>query len=213
MAKWLLGVCLFAMLCVLAWVPLWLARPPVCPPAAGNSPPALPAVPPPDLQRLAAMVGGGMQPLTEEQMAEERQMQDDQVAAAREWLMDTDEQERLAGAEQLSAYPTPEAESALRDSLQFDGSLAVRVAAVESLSRFKSLRPETVKALLAALRDGDEQMSFGALSTLQSLVYRADVDEATHGLVMRGLKSAAKDNSLSMNMREEINDLLLDQPD
>jgi HEAT repeat protein len=212
MGKWLIGLFLGVAFGGLLWAPLLGLRAPVC--FQASAPVMSLDVPPPDLPQLAAaaaMNGGGA--LSEAQLDEERQIETDQVAAARESLLHADEQERVSGAEQLSAYPTLEAETALRDALLNDASLAVRAAAAESLGKFRRLRQETVQALARTLRDGDEAVSYGALSALQGFVYRPDVDVDTSNRVLRALKAAAKDGMVNSELREAINDVLMDQPD
>lgn len=70
--------------------------------------------PPPDLHQLAAIaMNGGASAPTPEQLKEEADMQKSQVETAGEWLHSPDMQQRVEGAEQLTAYPTRDAEKLL----------------------------------------------------------------------------------------------------
>jgi hypothetical protein len=165
----------------------------------------------PDLQQLATMAGGGFAPVTDEQLAEEKQIVSEQIAEARVWLEDADAQQRINGAQQLSAYPTLEAEHLLVATLATDADAGVRIAAIESLGFIKKPKTATIDALLAAMQDMDEDVRFNAFNTLQTLVNRAETDPKTGKKILAQLKRLMVKGMVDSDSRDAIREFLQDQ--
>lgn len=195
----------------------WWHHPSAQPEQAGSEsaqPTAGPSIthPPPDLRVLAARLGPtGMAPLTPAQRAEDRQTAADQVAAALEWLRRADRQQRVEGAEQLGAYPTPEAEKALVKSLAHDPSAEVRTAAAASLAYFQQPGRNAVQGLLAALGDASAEVRLAALGTLEAYLEVLDADSATRRGILRELGKLAKSRQLDPEIRADLRVLLADR--
>ncbi len=207
--KLALGLVLALPCVLLTGIPILAARSPQCPssPAATAS---ITQVNPPDLPQLAALaLSGGMVAPDPETLQEEQDMLNNQVEQAKAWLDDSDEQQRLIGAEQFSAFPTPEAELYLREALQHDPADAVRAAAADSLAAFTSIKPETLDVLLSALQDFNEEVQGRAFSTLQ-ILYKRTNPETTRTIHLR-LKQLVTSGQLNYDNREAINEFLLDQ--
>lgn len=179
---------------------------------------AQPSLPPkaltPELLRQihAAQMGGGAAEPTPQQLEEEQQVEREQINAARASLNEADPEQRISGAEQLSAYPTPEAEKLLTESLANDLSSEVRAAAAESLDSFEKLDENTVQALLTALEDPDEDVRENALGTLQGVRDRLEGDGKIKGAkkILAGLKRKSKSPQVPAETQREIKDYLSD---
>lgn len=201
-------------LTVAAWLAGLRGKSPAEPPPAAKievSPSDL-AVRPPDLRELALrMNGGGTVAPTPEQVEEEKRTIAAQVEAAGESLNAIDPQERIGGAMQLAAYPTPEAEKLLTQSLATDADAEVRKTAAESLRSFGSLREKTVQALLASLDDESEAVRANALLALQSFLQKQERDAPRYKAVVKSLRQKAKDRRTAQDIRKEIQDYLRDQ--
>lgn len=165
----------------------------------------------PDIPMLAMQQGGVAAP-TEEQIIEEKQVIAEQVATAGTWLSNPDAQQRHNGAEQLSAYPTPEAEIMLLKALSTDANATVRSAAAESLSAFESLSIPAIAGLLAAMDDKNESVQFSALSTLQKQAFDEEQNPSKHyKMIIHGLKKRQVSTHLSADMRNAVTGFLADQ--
>lgn len=164
----------------------------------------------PDLQLLfqQTMAGGSA---GEQQLDEEQAIIAEQVEQARVCLSDADPAERLVGAEQLSAYPTPQAEGYLLDALKNDDDAAVRAAAANSLGSFKEPGNRVFDGLLLALQDGDEAVSFNAWSSLGILLNRPSLAERTSNNVQVKLRRLLKKAHLTMDMRDSVQEYLQEQ--
>jgi hypothetical protein len=180
------------------------------PSAEPKAPPPKPPVAPPDLRGLAESAGQPP-PLTPEQLAEDEASEEAQVAAAREWLNNPDPQTRIEGAEQLSAYPTAEAEQLLVQTLTTDQDPGVRTAAADSLEAVEQPKPETVSALVAALDDDSEDVRSSALITLGSILANTEEGSQRQKKIIAELKAKAKSRSVPADTREEIKSLIEDQ--
>lgn len=139
-------------------------------PEAGEAAPASvatapPMVEPPPLEAL----GHGARPPTPEELEDEVRFDASRVTEADTRMHSSEVKERLAGAEQLSAYPTPDAEQILANALALDFDPEVRKTAAESLSAFEKLSGKTVSTLLSALNDDSEGVQISAWNTLQGL--------------------------------------------
>lgn len=168
------------------------------------------AVAAPDLRMLFEQ-GMAEAVISDEQLEEQRAVEAEQVEAARIWLADADPAERVSGAEQLSAYPTKEAEHYLIDALSADENPDVRAAAANSLSAFKEPDNSIFDALLAALQDSDEQVRFNAWSSLGILLNKPDLPPKTLKSVQVKLGRLLKKAHLTMDMRDEVREYLQEQ--
>jgi HEAT repeat protein len=170
-------------------------------------------LPPEMMMRMeSALIGNGVAKPTPEQEKEAAQIDQEQVKAATAWLSDADPERRVAGAEQLAAYPTPEAEKRLAESLAHDQAPEVRAEAARSLDAFIKPEAKTVQALLSALEDPDENVRQTALGVLQSLRQRLEDDgkNKAAGKVLAGLKKRSKSSRVPNETRKEIADYLRD---
>lgn len=177
---------------------------------------ATPYIKPPlaDFHKIATLVSGGLGVMpTKEQQREQQDIERQQLAQAKEWLTDPDEEVRIKGAEQLSAYPDHDAAISLVKALKHDASNDVRAAAAKSLSYFEPSKSLffIINELIAALSDRNEQVSISAFSSLQNLITNPDVDLKLTKQVMNKLKLLAKKPYLSDVTRQMIQDFLQDQ--
>jgi hypothetical protein len=180
-------------------------------PPVALQPPAAPQTPPPDLQMLAAQMVNGVAAPTPEQVEEDARVEKEQVETAAAWLQDADSKQRVAGAEQLAAYPTPEAEKLLAETLGSDLTPEVRAAAAQSLDSFKKLQESTIRVLMDALEDPDEDVRLGALNTLQSRYARLDgVKPVEAKNILASLKKKAKSPQVPLETQQIIVDFLHD---
>jgi hypothetical protein len=178
------------------------------PALAANPPPT--ATAPPDLAALAGRLGAGAIPPTPEQLEEERRVEQEQVAFALRALGSPDAGERVGGAQQLSAYPTREAEQHLTRALTGDKSAAVRAAAAASLAFIKEPRPDSIKALLGAVQDRDAEVRDTALQTLAGCLNGLPSNSPAYWRIYRGLAGLAQSGRLAPATRAAIKQLLAD---
>lgn len=165
--------------------------------------------PPPDIRELAGRVdAAGMLPPTPEQQVEEHRITLEQVSAALRWLASQDARERREGAEQLGAYPTPEAGTALTNSLMQDSSPPVRVAAATSLANFQEPGAAAIRGLLSVVRDPSEDVRHAALGTLDIYLQTLDADSARYRQIILGLRKLARSPNIDRATRETLSDLL-----
>lgn len=174
------------------------------PPAAG--PPA-----PPDLAALAAGLGAGLAPMPD-QAAEQRRLVDRQVAAASHMLDSPEAEAQIAGAEQLAAYPTPEAERALLRFLDAPRRAEAQVAALRALMAFKEPEAATVALLLKAVEWRGEGVQAAALASLSAYLDHLDPGSARFREVYRGLEGAARSKRVEPAVRQGIRDMLAGFP-
>lgn len=184
-------------------MPDWSAEEaePPAPPAA-----AAPAAEPPPLETL----GHGARPPTPEELEEEAHYNDAQVAQANTQIHSQQTEERITGAEQLSAFPTPEAEQILSDALALDFEPEVRKAAAQSLSAFKNPTEKTRSALLAALGDDDEEVQIRALNTLLGIAAKWENHSPQMKKLRADLAAQAASGRTKPPVREAIRAFLKD---
>lgn len=147
---------------------------------------------------------------TPEEIAEDAAFEVEQIEQARQWMSDSNPEQRIIGAEQLTAYPTPEAEQLLVDILSKDAVDEVRLAAANSLSVIKTPALKTREALVAALQDSYEEVRFGALNTLQTYL-GVDSESSAAKKTLAMLKKQLKSKQVPQETRQAIKDYLLDQ--
>lgn len=153
-------------------------------------------------------------PPTSAEPVEEAEEPDEQaqVAAALAQLYNaSDVSQRIEGAEQLGAYPTPEAESALAQVLGSDSNADVRSAAAQSLGYVEKPTDTTLNALAGALEDQNEEVRMNALSTLEDFLLGADEGSSIHNKVLTELKSRKASQTVPKETREAIKEILEDQ--
>ncbi len=162
-----------------------------------------------DTAALAQRLAGPL-PLTEDQVAEDERIDAEQVARARRWLASSDRQQRIAGAEQLSAYPTAEAEHLAIHALAMDRDAAVRGAAAQSLESFERPSAAAIGALLAALQDPDAAVRMSALSTLQEYLADDTLETGSHAKVVAGLRKLRNNRRVDKQTRHWVAAFLSD---
>lgn len=150
-------------------------------------------------------------PLTPEEIEEDARMDDEQVALARQWLESADSRQRVDGAEQLSAYPTPEAEMLLAGALATDPDPAVRSAAAQSLDAFEHPMEKTIFALLAAVEDENEDVQMSAWAALETIASNEESDSARFKKIVTGLKKKLASPRLAAETKQAILEFLKDQ--
>lgn len=155
-------------------------------------------------------MGQGIRQPTVEELEDEKRFVDRQVLLAGEWLNSADVKEQVAGAEQLSAYPTAEAEILLASSLTTAFDSAVRVAAAISLQSFPQASAKTLDALLAALADSSPEVQSAATNSLQSLATRLDRRTPRFKKIVVGMKRQASNRYLLPETRQSILEFIKD---
>lgn len=176
-------------------------------PARPVPPQAAPAVTPPPLETL----GHGARMPTPEELEEEARYDEKQVELAGSWLNSPQTDKRVAGAEQLSAFPTPEAERILTGTLTLDFDPEVRKTAAQSLSVFRHPTDKAVAALLGALGDDDEEVQMAAFNTLIQIAGKLENGSASLRNLFTGLKNQAASRRTKAPTRRAINAFLQDQ--
>jgi hypothetical protein len=163
-------------------------------------------IPPP-----SEMLGQGARLPTAEELEQERLFNERQVELAAQWLKSTDVHQRIMGAEQLSAYESPESEQRLADTLRQDGAPEVRTVAAQSLALFKNLSDDTLDALLEALDDAHNGTRINALNTLLSYALLVSADTKKSGQLLAKLRKKARSSHLSKDVRESLQAFIKDQ--
>ncbi|WP_045225480.1 HEAT repeat domain-containing protein [Methyloterricola oryzae] len=178
-------------------------------PVAKATPAAAPA--PPVLPHAEEIQAQAVQAPTPEDEEDEAQIDAEQVLEALESLKSTDPEERVAGVEQLAAFPTAEAEQQLLITLAGDSSADVRSAAAQSLGQFENLSDGIMTALLKALEDQDEDVQVSALDAIESLVSDMEANEPRLKQVLSTLKKLQSSKKLRADTRQGIKEFLEDQ--
>jgi HEAT repeat protein len=176
-----------------------------------QKPAPAPAAIMPDLPRLAAQANKKAPARSTEAVEEEKRVIQEQVEAARVWLNDANPEQRLTGAEQLSAYPTPEAEKLLSEALSRDPAPSVRAAAAQSLKFFKRVQVDTLQILLAALEDADEEVRFTAQKTLQRQYSRMRKKPSEAKALLENFRKQAESPRVSKETKASIMDFVHDR--
>jgi HEAT repeat protein len=163
----------------------------------------------PDLQALAAQMSRAES--TPEEIEEEQRVIRQQVETAHGWLNDADSGQRVAGAEQLSAFPTPEAERYLAEALRHDPVPEVRAAAAQSLGVFEKLQDSTVLTLLDSLADREEDVRRNVLYTLENNYLQLERDSPAAKKLLSDLQGKAKSRRVAKGTRELIREFVREQ--
>jgi hypothetical protein len=164
----------------------------------------------PDLQVLASLQLNPQAPLSLSQNQEEKQITHQQVTAAKNWLSNANAEQRQIAVEQLSAYPTPDAEKMLINALS-DKDFNVRSAAGASLAAFNTLSQPAIIALLAAIDDNNETVQLNVLSTLQKQIAKEQKQSIRYQIIMQGIKQKEHSSHFSTEMREVIHGFIEEQ--
>lgn len=176
------------------------------------SPVAIPPVaPPPDLARLVSQMNAGAMPATAEQENEHRLVEKQQVDTATQWLQDKNPEQRVMGAQQLSAYPTAEAEKWLVKALKSDPSEDVRAAAALSLDAVEKLSFEAIVTLSKALEDSNADTQQNALSTVTNALLREERGNSRYQKILKILQDKARSRRLAPEIKEGLTDFLRNQ--
>jgi HEAT repeat protein len=166
-----------------------------------------PAVVPPPMELL----GQGARMPTPEERVDEAHYDDMQVAKAGEWVKSPQVERRIAGAEQLSAFQTPESEQILSSALTLDSEPEVRRTAAQSLAAFRQPAENTMASLLAALGDPDEKVQMSALNALMAYANRFENNSVPMKKLMASLKKFATSRRTTDLTRKAIRSFLKDQ--
>jgi HEAT repeat protein len=169
-----------------------------------------PSRPQVDLSALAERAGGPP-PLTLKQVKEEAQIDKEQVTLAGGWLHSADPQQRIDGAEQLSAYPTREAENLLSGALTADPDPQVRSVAAQSLGSFKKPSEKAITALLVALEDRSQEVQMSAFNALQGIVDRQSSDSARYKKILAQMKKELASRRTAAATKQLIREFIKDQ--
>ena len=129
----------------------------------------------------------------------------------RQWLESADSRQRVDGAEQLAAYPTPEAEMLLINTLATDPDPQVRSAAAQSLEGFEEPTEQTIAALLAALQDESEEVQMSAWATLEGIVSKEEDGSVRSRQIVASLKKQTTSPRLAADTQQAILEFLKDQ--
>ncbi len=147
--------------------------------------------------------------LSATEIQDQQRIIDHQVKKAQSWLEDDSYQRRLAGARQLSAYPTSEAELALNLALQ-DQHSEVRAAAALSLSYFKTLNNVTLNRLIGSLEDSSLTVQQNALHTLSHYLSAHASNQPDLQFILRSLQERSHSTLLKEPTRQALLSLLTD---
>jgi hypothetical protein len=148
---------------------------------------------------------------TAEELDEEARYDEARVAEANAWLNSPLPDKRAAGAEQLSAFPTPSAEMILINTLKLDFDPEVRRAAAQSLSVFKQPTDNSVAALLAALVDDSEEVQLAAFNTLLVVAGKTENSSPRFKNIRSSMKSQASSRHMKNATRKALRAFLNDQ--
>lgn len=146
-----------------------------------------------------------------EEAAEDLAFESEQIEEAQQWLLNLDSEQRLAGIEQLAAYPSPKAEQLMVEALKNDKSEEIRSAAADNLSYIEIPTVATQDALIHALQDSGEDVRNSALNTLESYVASLEEDDATAKRIVSLLKQQMKSKQVPADIKDSIKDYLTDQ--
>lgn len=148
---------------------------------------------------------------TPEDMAEEAAFEAEQIEIARQWLHDLDAEKRMAGLEQLTAYPSLAAEQLMLDVLGKDQSDEIRAAAANYLSYMDKPSLAAQNALFKALGDQNEEVRDNALNTLESFIDTLDEDDTASKRIASLFRQQVKNKRLPVDTRKSIQAFISDR--
>lgn len=155
---------------------------------------------PPPLDAL----GQGARLPTAKELEQEKKFNAQQVELASRWLKNPNAHQRIIGAEQLSAYDTPESEQYLAATLHYDADAEVRKTAAQSLSSFKNLSDPTIEALLEALGDTNESTRIATLYTVFSYALVISPDPKKSRELLTKVRKKVRSGHLESDVRENL---------
>lgn len=161
--------------------------------------------PPPEL------LGHGARLPTAEELEQEKAFDAKQVESAIQQLNSTDVHQRIVATETLNAYPTPESERQLSDTMLHDRSAEVRQSAAQSLEFFKDLSDRTVDSLFKALHDKDRQTRKESLDTLLNHTLRISDNNGKFQRILKRLRNEIRSGRISQDVHGNIKAFLKDQ--
>ena len=147
----------------------------------------------------------------EENLVGDSRYDDEQVSTASEWLNSPEAEQRKIGTEQLSAYPTPESEQLLANTLSSDFDPEVRRTAAQGLAAFREPSEGTSSSLLAALQDDDENVQLSAFNTLLVYMNRFEYNSTRMKSLITSLKNSASSHNTKATTKMAIRTFLSDQ--
>lgn len=162
---------------------------------------------PPPLEAL----GQGARLPTEQELEQEKKFNAQQKELAGQWLKSPNAQQRIIGAEQLSAYESPVSEQYLVRALLHDTVPEVRKSAAQSLASFKNLSDHTVNALLEALSDANKSTRIATLNTLLSYALLISADPKKSALLLARLREKLRFGHLNKDVRDSLQAFIKDQ--
>jgi HEAT repeat protein len=158
------------------------------------------------LERMAAP-----QALTQNDIEEEIRMNREFMERARKRLASADSQQRRAGAEQLSAYPNPEAEKLLAQALLDDSEPDVQSASARSLVYIRKPGANALDALQQALQSKSAEVAFAALYTLENYVAREPFRSVAANDILIRLKQAGASSLMQEAVQTAVGNFLDEQ--
>ena len=162
---------------------------------------------PPPLEAL----GQGARLPTAQELEQEKKFNAQQEELAGHWLKSTDTQQRIIGAEQLSAFESPISEQRLADTLRHDAVPEVRKTAAQSLSSYKNLSDYAVSALLETLSDTDKSTRMAILNTLFSYALLINADTEKSRQLLAQLREKLRSGHLNNDVRDSLQAFIKDQ--
>ena len=148
---------------------------------------------------------------TPEEIAADQAFEAEQIELAKQWLLDLNLEKRIAGLEQLTAYPSPQSEGIMLEILNNDMSDEMRASAADYLSYIQEPSLKAQDVLIQALNDTNEEVRNSAFNTVQSYIYSLEEDSASAKRLVNLLKKQAKNKQLPADMRDMIKEYLIDQ--
>lgn len=162
---------------------------------------------PPPMEAL----GQGARLPTEQELEQEKKFNAQQVELAGQWLKNSYTQQRIKGAEQLSAYESPLSEQYLVEALRHDAVPEVRKAAAQSLSAFKHLSDPALNALLKTLSDTNADIRIAALNTLFSYGLLLNTDTKKSALLLVKMREKLRSGHLNKDVQDSLQAFIKDQ--
>ncbi len=172
--------------------------------SGGPKPAPPPTVAPPAAETIPVFPDPGVE-------ESDAQSEKEQVDAALAQISSNDPAQRIEGAEQLGAYPTKEAETALTQLLSSDSDPEVRSTAAQNLGYVERPSDTTLGVLLNSLEDQNEEVRLSALSTLEDFLLGSEEGSKRYTKLLTELQSRAASQTIPEETREAINDVLQDQ--
>lgn len=156
------------------------------------------------------ILGQGARAPTLAELAQDAQFNAQQIALAKQRLDSKDLQLRLRGAEQLSAYPSPESEQILRVTLLQADVAQLRQTAARSLALFKQLSDATIDALVVSLSDKDVETRMAVFAALTGVVWMLQSEPERQQALLLKLQRRSLKSKLPRDVQQSLLALLAD---